>query len=383
MLEEVRPIRVIAFPKIVPILEREITELGYPSISNNKFSVTTEGTLKDCIKLNLMLTTGNRVLFQIATFKAADADQLYTEVNKLPWEQLLTLSSYYSVHSSVKNSTINDTRFANLKVKDAIADRFTTKIGKRPDSTSQKNGAVIYFHWHRNLCEIYLDTSGATIAKHGYRKHPGDAPLMESLASAMILSSQWDRNSHFINPMCGSGTLAIEAALLASNRKPGLIRTGYGFMHIKGYNPQDYESIRSELIASKSKKLGFKIIANDSNERVLRVAAKNAKIAGVDHLIDFIPGDFRDLAIPEGPGVIIFNPAYGERLGELRELESTYTEIGDFLKKKAQGYWGYVFTGNLDLSKKIGLRAKRRMEFLNGRIDCRLLEYELYSGSRR
>jgi putative N6-adenine-specific DNA methylase len=207
--------------------------------------------------------------------------------------------------------------------------------------------------------------------------------MLEALAAGTIMAANWDRESPFINPMCGAGTLAIEAALLATNKKPGLFRMNYGFMHILGYDEEVFLAERKKLKDQSKRQLPFKIIATDISEDSIDIAIKNAMTAGVDHLIDFDVCDFADTSVPEQKGVIMFNPEYGERMGEHSKLEATYKRIGDFMKQECKGYRGYIFTGNPDLAKKIGLRASRKIEFYNGKLDCRLLEYELYEGSKR
>jgi putative N6-adenine-specific DNA methylase len=183
--------------------------------------------------------------------------------------------------------------------------------------------------------------------------------------------------------MCGSGTLAIEAALLATDKHPGLFRMNYGFMHLMGYDEQAFFVERRKLKDKAKKALDFKIIATDISEDAVDIARKNANTAGVEHLIEFYVCDFEETEVPETGGVIMFNPEYGERLGVHTKLEITYKRMGDFLKKECLGYRGYVFTGNPDLAKKIGLKAARKIEFYNGKLDCRLFEYELYEGSKR
>jgi putative N6-adenine-specific DNA methylase len=244
-------------------------------------------------------------------------------------------------------------------------------------------GAVIYLYWKNDQAEIFIDTSGETLAKHGYRKLPGQAPMLEALAAGTILSTKWDHATPFINPMCGSGTLAIEAALMATKRAPGLLRNNYAFMHILGYETEMYTSERIKLDEQVVELPGIKIIASDMSERAIDIARINAAAAGVDHLIDFEVCDFEDTTIPEGEGVVMFNPEYGERLGDEVELNATYARIGDFLKQRCKGKTGYVFTGNLDLAKAIRLKTSRRIEFFNATIDCRLLEFELYAGTKR
>ena len=375
---------VITCPKkITPYLRKELEDLSFPIDSESMMSIETHGTLSDCMKLNLHLKTATRVLYHIKSFPAKDPNDLYTEVKKIPWEEYVEEDGYISVVSHSDNPEINDSRFPNLKCKDAIVDRLMELKGRRPDSGPDKNKAVLYLYWKDNEGSMYIDSSGEIIAKHGYRKIPFKAPLQESLASAIIMASKWDKNSHFINPMCGSGTLAIEAALIAQGRAPGLLRSNFAFMHIKGFPSEAWEMMRREARLSSRKELSFKIIASDMDEEAISVSKKNAATAGVDHLIDFIVCDFKETPVPEGSGVVVLNPEYGERLGEEEELEGTYKAIGDFFKTNCKGYTGYIFTGNMNLAKKIGLKAKRKIEFYNSKIECRLMEYELYAGSRR
>src|SRR5690606_12654802 len=234
--------------------------------------------------------------------------------------------------SNVNNDTITTPLFANLKVKDAIADRIKARKGLRPDSGSDLHRSVVHLYWHATQAEIYIDTSGETLAKHSYRKHPGQAPMLEALASGVIYSMDWNRKDPFINPMCGSGTLAIEAALIATNRKPGLFRMNYGFMHILGYDEEVFYEERRLLKAAVDKNTEIKIIASDISQEAVDISIKNAQTAGVDKLIEFKTCDFRETEIPEGNGVVLFNPEYGERLGVHSRLETTYNEIGDFMK---------------------------------------------------
>lgn len=274
--------------------------------------------------------------------------------------------------------------FVNVKVKDAIVDRIRSKTSKRPNSGSELKSAVIYLFWKDDRAEVFADTSGETLSKHGYRKIPGKAPMLEALATSTLLATKWDRKSPFINPMCGSGTVAIEAALLATNRRPGLFRTNYSYMHFVGYDATVHRNEMAALKNQIQEIADLVIVASDNREDAISVSKVNAGIAGVEHLIRFQVCDFEKTELPDGtPGVIYFNPEYGERLGEISALETTYARIGDFLKKKCQGYMGYIFTANLDLAKKIGLKASRRIEFYTAKLDCRLLEYELYSGTKR
>ncbi len=370
--------------RLSPWLLKETEALGYKAVRIFKTGVELQGTMQDCIQLNLNLRCASQVLFSIKEFNAYNADDLYKVLVDMPWEEIIPADEYFSISSNVSNETITNNLFANVKVKDAIADRFREKTGARPNSGSEINGAVIHLYWKDELAEIFIDTSGETLSKHGYRKIPGKAPMLESLAAATLLATNWNRQSVFINPMCGSGTIAIEAALLATNRRPGLYRSNYSFMHVLGYDAalydEAYKKLEQQVTAAPD---GLQIFASDISEDAVNITKINAGIAGVEELITLEVCDFDEATVPDvSGGVVYFNPEYGDRLGVEDELQATYKRMGDFLKKKCKGYYGYIFTGNLELGKKIGLKPKRRIEFYTSKIDCRLFEYELYAGSR-
>jgi putative N6-adenine-specific DNA methylase len=375
---------VITCAKGVPLfLKEEVFSLGFPVLSEAIAGVETEGTMEDAMRLNLWLRTGQRVLFLLEELNARNPDELYSWVSRVAWEDYVSPDEYLCVTSAVDNPTIRDSRFANLKCKDAIVDRIKKKYGRRPDSGPERTGAVIDLYWKGDLCRVYLDTSGEPLYRRGYRKIPLHAPMQETLAAAVILATAWKGNGNFINPMCGSGTLAIEAALVVLERAPGLLRKNYGFMHLKGFNQSSWKRMLQEARARVKKSFNGKIVATDISSEAVQAARQNAAAAGVDDLIEFAGCDFSETPIPDGGGVVILNPEYGERLGKVEELKETYKGIGDFFKKRCQGYSGYIFTGNLDLAKKVGLKARRRVPFFNSNIECRLLEYDLYEGSRK
>ena len=373
---------ITCLPKLSWAVVEELKALDFPVIEEGYQSVKTEGSMVDCMRLNLQLRCANRVLYLIDSFSAVHPDHLYKQVKKKPWERWIDPNGYVSISSFVRNDRIRDNRFANLRVKDAIVDRILSKTSQRPDSGPDQGGTVIFLHWVENSCSLYFDTSGETISKHGYRKYPHKAPLHESLAASIVLSTQWDGKGVFINPMCGSGTLAIEAALSLYDIYPGIWRKNYSFMHVNPFDHEAWHSLKQRLNPGIPSKPTVRIMATDISGRALDAARKNAKAAGVDHLIEFLRCPFEKTLVLPGDGIVILNPEYGERMGEESALENTYRQIGDFFKHKCAGKTGYVFTGNLNLAKKVGLRTKRRIEFLNGKLDCRLLEYELYVGRR-
>jgi putative N6-adenine-specific DNA methylase len=366
-------------------LRSEVIGLGFDVDRVFQTGVELTGTVNDCIRLNLNLRCASQVMYSLKTFICNNPDELHQNLVTIPWETMIKPDGYFSVISNVFNDTISTNLFANLRVKDAVVDRMREVSGKRPSTGSELAGAVVYLFWKNDEAEIFLDTSGDSLARHGYRKLPGRAPMLEALAAATILSTKWNKFGAFVNPMCGSGTLAIEAALIATKRAPGLFRNNYAFMHIIGYDKTVYEKER-KIIEEQVRHLpNLVIIASDISKDAIKIAKINASVAGVEDLIDFQVCDFEatEMPEPEEGAILMINPEYGDRLGEEIELEATYARMGDYMKNKCKGMTGYIFTGNLELAKKIRLKPSRRIEFFNATIDCRLLEYELYAGTKR
>jgi putative N6-adenine-specific DNA methylase len=369
----------------VTYLEQEVRELGFIPVAVTRTGLEVLASLEECMDLNLHLRTASHVLYEIKSFYLRNADDIYRRFKAIPWEDYLDVDGYFSVNSVAENESITTPLIVNVKVKDAIVDRFRELKGRRPDSGSDFSGLVIQVYWKETQAIVYLNTSGETLAKHGYRKIPGKAPMMEALAAATIFATEWNTRVPFINPMCGSGTLAIEAALIATKRAPGLFRNNYAFMHIIGYDKKVYEQER-KIIEEQVRHLpNLVIIASDISRDAIKVAKINASVAGVEELIDFQVCDFEATKMPEPEegAILMINPEYGDRLGEEVELEATYARMGDYMKNKCKGMTSYIFTGNLELAKKIRLKPSRRIEFFNATIDCRLLEYELYAGTKR
>jgi len=373
---------------LVDYVRQEIEALGYEGGDYHKTGLEIQGDLCDAMRLNLHLRTAYNVLFLLKQFKCYSPDELYRNVKDLPWEDIISPAGYLSVVGRINTEYVKNSMYANLKVKDAIVDCIAERTGSRPDSGKDKDKVVVQFYWKDNFCRLYLNTSGLKLSDRGYRRMPHKAPLRESLAAAIIMATGYEGGEPLISPMCGSGTLAIEAALIASKRAPGLLRSNYGFMHLKYFDELKWRQMRNDAL-KKSKtrggKAGFKpapIIATDIDAEAVEAARKNAMTAGVSHLIDFDVCDFAETVIPPEPGIIVMNPEYGLRLGDMEKLSHTYKRIGDFFKQKCAGYNGYIFTGNPVLSKKVGLRTSRRIEFYNANIECRLLKYELYAGTK-
>ncbi len=379
-----RPVLVTCPKALPPFLAREMSGLGLPG-RELAAGVLAEGDMRDCMRLNLHLRTGHRVLLELARLRAKDPTALANELGRLPWEDIIPADGHLTVDSSVQNEHVRDSRFANQKAKDAIVDRILSRKGRRPDSGPDPVGACVFLHWREDAVTVYIDTTGAPLARRGYRKMPHKAPLQETLAAGIVLATGYaERGGHSLSPMCGSGTLAIEAALVALNRAPGLLRSGFAFEHLLDFDPVAYAELRREAQAGSRKHLDIRIIASDIDPEAIVAAQQNARTAGVEGHITFEVCDFSECTVPEeGAGVCVLNPEYGGRLGDAPRLESMYAGIGDFFKKRLSGWRGFVFTGNPDLAAKVDLKPRRKTPLFNAKIECRLLEYELYQGTRR
>ncbi len=382
--DDKQPLRITCGKGIAPFLRAETEALGFKVTDESGGGVETEGTLEDALSLNLHLRTALRVLWQVGRFDVDDPKRLYAQVTALPWEDWIDPGGYVCVNSFTQTACIRDTRFAGLTIKDAIVDRLQKVHGRRPDSGSDTNRSVVFLYWRERDARVYLDTSGDSLSRRGYRKEPMKAPLQETLAAAVVKATGWTGTGAFVNPMCGSGTLAIEAALMASNRAPGLLRDNFGFMHILGFPKERWAALRAgaqqAITPWPAEPL---IVATDLDPRAVEAARRNAENAGVTAGIAFGECDFADSPMPACGGVVVLNPGYGDRLGTVPELEPLYGRIGDFFKQRGQGYTGFVFTGNPDLAKRVGLRSNQKIPFFNSEIECRLLGYRLYAGTIR
>lgn len=382
-INEKNTILITCAPGLTDFLRFEVEGLGFKVHSSHKAGLETKASLLDCQRLNLTLRTAFNVLYLLKQFRCTGPDELYRKVYAINWEEIIPADEYLSVISRVDTPTINHTTFPAMKTKDAIVDRIAKYKGSRPNSGAKKNNVVINLYWKKDRCWVYLNTSGNKLADRGYRKMPHLAPMQETLAAGVILATDFDGTCPFVVPMCGSGTLAIEAAMIALNKAPCLLRSNYGFMHLEDFDKQQWQNLRKEALKKSRKNTAFPIIATDIDKEAIRAAVKNATTAGVEHLIDFKICDFADTPIPEGQGVIIVNPEYGFRLGQQKKLEETYERIGDFFKQNCAGYTAYIFTGNMSLAKKVGLKASRKFIFFNGEIECRLLKYQMYRGTQK
>ena len=375
----------------------EVRDMGYSPIEVTENTVVVRGAMRDVMKLNLWLRTAHRVLVPLLRTTCRNIKDLYESVLSIDWENLMDPDGYFSVSSVVHNMTIRDTRLPSLYAKDAIADRMREKCQRRPDSGGENIGAAVFIYWERDKLIVYLDTSGEPLSKRGYRKIPGSAPMQETLAAACIMALGWKKNTPFVSPMCGSGTPAIEAVMMAMNKAPGSLKGHFAFQSTKGYSriipgekapvvaPRQHmgaspEQIWKEMILDAKKMETTEnlppVIATDISPEAIENAHTNAIAAGVAPYIQFKACDFAETDVPEQKGCVFFNPEYGIRLGDPKELAGVYERIGTFMNEKCRGYTGGLITGNPELAHLVNLYYRMRVPFFNGPIDCRLFVYE-------
>jgi len=364
------------------ILTDELADLGARDITQLNRSVEFFGNEKLLYTANLWCRTATRILKPIHSFDIKNENDLYACVLKIPWEQYLDLEQTFAIDAIINKSIFDNSLYVAQRTKDAIADRFRKLAGRRPSVRLKDPDIRINVYINRNNCTLALDASGEPLFKRGYRTQTGTAPLNEVLAAGIIYKSGWDGKGAFVDAMCGSGTIAIEAALMARNMAPGLTRKDYGFKNWLDYDHDLFEMLYREAQKRAKAGIDFDIVASDKNAVQVREAAANARRGGVADDIVFEKKDMAFLEPPSPPGVLIINPPYGERMS-VADIRRFYGSIGDTLKKNFTGYDAYIFTGNPEASKYIGLRTSRRIKMYNGPIECRLLKFEMYRGSRK
>lgn len=362
------------------VLANEIETIGGSNISLGNRAVFYEGDLEIIYKSNYLLRTALRILKEIETFQFKNVDQFYLKCKGIKWIKYLKLDQSFVIHSTVVNSRdFSNSMFTSMKTKDAIADYFRETTGKRPNVDTENPDIVINVHVHQNTCTISLDSSGESLHKRGYRIKQGEAPLNEVLAAGMILLADWKGDSDFIDPMCGSGTLPIEAAMIAHGIPAGKFRKQYTFE-----NWDDYDRLLLDKIKQSVKKIIFtnKIYASDIDSSNLLNAQTNARRALVFNKIGFKKSDFKDLEIPVKNATILINPPYGERLKE-ENLDELYAMIGEHLKHHFAGNSAWILSSSVESMKFIGLKTSAKLDMFNGALKCKFNNYKLFSGKLR
>ncbi len=361
------------------VLERELRELGAMDIKKGVRMVEFVGDQGFMYKANMMLRTAIRILKPIYSFKARNEVDLYDGIYQFDWSQYLTPHDTLSVSGTISSKYFNHSQYVALKTKDAIVDQIRRETGRRPDVDLKHPDVRISIHINDQHVDVSLDTSGEALYKRGYRDKTNIAPINEVLAAGIILLSDWDQRSTFIDPMCGSGTLAIEAAMIAANIAPNLNRMEFGFERWPDYDNALFEKIQESCL-KKMREFEGKIIGRDADGFTLKKAAENIENANLKDFITLEKGDFfRDNQRAEA--FLMFNPPYDARLSV--QIDEFYKNIGDTLKQRYAGSTAWMITGNLEALKHVGLRPSRKIKLFNGKLESRLVKYEMYRGSKK
>lgn len=363
------------------VLLKELQKLGARDLKPMKRAVSFVGDTGFMYKANYWLRTALRVLKPITSFTVSDDKNLYDRVKTVEWNKYLTENDFLAVSTSLSTDIFNHTQYIAQKTKDAIVDQFRERTGKRPSVDLDNPTVRIHVHVEGNVCTLSLDSSGQPLFKRGYRTETNLAPLNESLAAGMILLSGWEPHRIFIDPMCGAGTLSIEAALIACNIPPGYYRESFGFQKWNDYDAELFKTITESALGKVNNK-DFRIFASDISESVVRKAKQNVQQAKMEDVIKLTTSRFEDFDPPEGGGVLILNPPYGERLNQT-DVNVLYKSIGDTLKKKYAGYTAWIISSNREAVNQIGLHATRKISLFNGSLECKFLRYEMYSGTKK
>jgi putative N6-adenine-specific DNA methylase len=377
---EIYSITAKTFSGLEQVLAGEIKKIGGTNIKPGLRAVFYRGDLGIIYKSNYYLRTALRILKEITTFRFRDVSQFYTYCKEAPWHKYLSSDQNFMVTSTVSDSNdFRNTMFASLKVKDAIADHFREATGKRPDVNTSDPHIIIDVHINKNYCTLSLDSSGESLHKRGYRSIQGEAPLNEVLAAGMILLSGWKGKTDFIDPMCGSGTLPVEAALIAQNIPPGKYRKKYSFE-----NWPDFDKKLFEIIKNKQPSGTFtnKIYASDISGTNILKAKSNARYARVFPRISFRTCDMKDLNISTKGATIIINPPYGERM-KYQNLDEIYKMTGERLKHKFAGNSAWILTTTPERLRFIGLKPAKKITLYNGALKCIYAHYPLFEGKKR
>ncbi len=382
MNKEIRQYVATTFSGLEAVLAEELEQLGAIETEIGLRAVTFKGDKELLYKANLWCRTALRILAPVKTFSSKDEHELYSEVQKIDWSEFMSVTDTLSIDAGVSTSTINHSKYAALKTKDAIVDQFRTKFDARPSVDVAHPTIRINVRIAHDQCSLSLDSSGEILYKRGYRDTVNIAPLNEVLAAGMILLSGWDKKSNFVDFMCGSGTLLSEAGLIAKNIPPGIFRSEFGFEKWKDFDSELWEKVLDEAAGKKIAKLDFKIVGSDIESRAIRVAKGNIENAGLSKVVELNVVPFQEMMPPTGGGIAIINPPYGERITP-EDINTMYKEIGDVLKHKFSGYDAWVLTSNMEAAKNIGLRPSRKISLFNAALECKYLKFSIYDGTKK
>ena len=369
------------FSGLEEVLAEELNQLGAQEIQIQKRAVSFRGDQELLYRANLYLRTALRILKPIAEFSIENESDLYNKVRGIDWSSYLGVDGTLAVNGVVKSDRIRHSKYLALKVKDAIVDQFREKFGRRPSVDLSDPTLRLNVYLFNDQCTISLDSSGNSLHKRGYRLESIRAPLNEVLAAGMVLLSGWNRHSNFVDPMCGSGTIVIEAALYALNLPPNGQRKVFGFTKWKDFDLKLWQKILKE-IPQNQRSFDFEIVGADKSDRALRISEENIKRAGLEDEIKCVQASFESFLPPKGGGVLITNPPYGERMKK-EAIGEFYKMIGDHLKQFFSGYDAWILSANKKALKRIELRASQKHTLYNGGLLCKFQKYSMYTGSKK
>lgn len=364
-----------------PILLQEMQKLGFQDVREGFRGVHVEvGQISDIYRINYCSRIGGRVLLPLTDFVCYDQKALYKGASKIDWASYIAPEKTIAIDSNVNHKHLRNSLFAAQVVKDAICDQIREKRGTRPSVDVKNPDVQLNLFIHQDRAIISIDTSGAPLHKRGYRQETVEAPIQETLAAAILMLAEYKGDEILYDPCCGSGTFLIEAALMASHTAPGYLRKFWGFMNLPEFSHKEWLKVKNAEDAKRISLPHGRIYGSDLGRNVVRIAKVNLRAAGFLPVVEVKQGDFRDIEPAPPPTLIVANPPYGKRLSDEEEyLVSLYRSLGDFMKRKsAKPAKGYIFTGNLELSKEIGLAPKRRYVMSNSGIESRLLAFDLY-----
>ncbi len=360
------------------IAAKELELLGAKEIKTDFTGVHFQGNKELFYRVNLWSRIIFRVLVPIEEVNSYNATQLYKNVYKIDWSEYLQPHQTFLVNCTGGNQKLNHTHFTALQIKNAIVDQQRERFNTRSNIDLENPDIIINAHINNNYCTISLDSSGTSLHRRGYRSAMGLAPLKETLAAALLDLANWTPNIPFLDPMCGSGILPIEAALKGLNIAPGLYRNKFSFQNWLDFDQAMYEQIVNEAKNQQLSQLKAPIFGSDKDRNIIEQARNNVTACGLDHEIKLTQVQLKNIEAPTPEGIIICNPPYGKRIGNSEELGALYKLLGDVLKQRFKGWTAYILTGNKQLSKQIGLRTSRRIPIYNSSLPCTLLKYELY-----
>ena len=365
------------FMGLEPVLAKELTQLGANDVEIGRRMVSFTGDKELMYRANFQLHTAIRILKPIHHFKARSADDVYEEIKKIDWTEYLGTDKTFTVDSVVFSEEFRHSKFVSYKVKDAIVDQFREKTGKRPNISVANPDIRLNMHIAEDKCTLSLDSSGESLHRRGYRQESVEAPLNEVLAAGMILLSGWQGDTDFIDPMCGSGTLIIEAALIARNMAPGLFRKEYAFEKWPDFDADLFDEIYND--ESLEREFNHKIYGYDIDMKAVNTARLNVKAAGLSDIISVEQQDFKDFTQPQNKSIIITNPPYGERIST-PDLMGTYKMIGERLKHQFKGNDAWVLSYREECFDQIGLKPSIKIPLYNGSLECEFRKYQMFDG---